>query len=89
MKRRSSFNAPRSKKYRPTKAEQGLFTVRHVGEALPEAPSPDLAAIHNLAAMKWGANASIPKHVFIEGAKGVQKRNLRRSDLRDRLKATA
>lgn len=83
------FNTPRPKKYRPTKAEQGLFIVRLIGQPLPTAPSPDLKAIHDLSAMKWGASASLPAHQFIKGLKGIQKRNLRRADIGKKSKVLA
>jgi hypothetical protein len=80
MKRRT-FNQPRAKKYRPTRAEQGIYAVRRVGDDLPTPPDPEQVAKENLAAMKWGGSASVPAWAFVEGLKGIQKRNLRRSDL--------
>lgn len=58
------------KKYRPSRAEQGLYTVRRVGEALPLPPSPEVLAHEQALAKEW---ANIPKE-----AKGIQKRNLKR-----------
>jgi len=80
MKRRT-FNQPRAKKYRPTRAEQGIYSVRRVGDDLPLPLDPQQVAKQNLAAMKWGRSASVPAWSFVEGLKGIQKRNLRRSDL--------
>jgi hypothetical protein len=78
------FNQPRPRKYRPTKAEQGLYLVRHIGEPLPEALSVAETAAADLAAMKWGASAHLPAYIFQEGVTGLAKRNLRRADLRPR-----
>ena len=65
------FNSSiKPKKYRPTRAEQGLYTVRRVGEALPLPPSPEVLAHEQEMAKKW---AEIPKE-----PKGIQKRNLKR-----------
>jgi hypothetical protein len=79
--RRRTFNQPKAKKYRPTRAEQGIYSVRRVGDDLPLPPDPQQVARENLAAMKWGGSASVPAWSFVEGLKGIQKRNLRKSDL--------
>jgi len=74
VKTKRSFNQPPPKKYRPTRKEQGLYTVRNIGEALPPSPSPAVLAIEQEAARRWAAINSLE-------AKGIQKRNLRGRDV--------
>jgi len=58
------------KKYRPKKSEQGLYTVRRVGEALPLPPSPEVLAHEQEMAMKWAKPT--------KQARGIQKANLKK-----------
>jgi len=68
---RPRFNPSiKPKKYRPTRAEQGLYTVRRVGEALPLPPSPEVLAHEQAIAKAWAVTPKDPK--------GIQKRNLKR-----------
>jgi len=71
--RRNSFNDPRSKKYRPSKREQGIYTIRKVGDPLPQAISPEVLALEAEAALLWAQTPANPT--------GIQKRNLRSRDI--------
>ena len=71
--RRNSFNDPRSKKYRPTKKEQGIYTVRQIGDPIPQAISPEVLALEAEAALLWAKTPANPT--------GIQKRNLRSRDI--------
>jgi hypothetical protein len=73
-KTKRSFNQPAPKKYRPTRKEQGLYTVRNIGEALPQPPSLEVLALEMEAARRWAA-------INLLEAKGIQKRNLRGRDV--------
>jgi len=59
------------KKYRPKKSEQGLYTVRRVGEALPLPPSAEVLAHEQEMAKRWATPLGEPR--------GIQKANLKKA----------
>lgn len=70
-------------KYRPSRKEQGLYTVRLIGEELPTS-SPDQAEREREAARSWGMVSSVttnPAGHYVQGLTGLQKRNFRGSDI--------
>jgi len=73
MKARGRLRLVKPKKYRPTAKEQGLYTLRLIGEPLPLPVSAERRAKEQAAAIAWSLIGDNPN--------GIKKRNLRGADI--------
>lgn len=73
MKGRRRLRLVKPQKYRPTAKEQGLYTLRLIGEPLPLPVSAEQRVKEQAAAIAWTLIGDSPS--------GIKKRNLRRADV--------